>query len=377
MPRWTVSAERTDTSPRCGNFRVASSANRGYGQAYEELLWSPENPRLVDARIELADAEGPTDAVASYLGLRSTEVDRRVFLLNDRPRYIRSVLNQGYWPESHLAAPSADALRAEVQLIKDLGFNAARVHQKFEDPRFLFWADRLGLMVWSEAPATFTFTPTAVQRTVREWLEVVQRDFSHPSIVTWVPLNESWGVQHIAQDDRMLHFARSLVYLTKALDPTRPVVSNDGWEQADTDILAIHDYEGDGDVMRARYLDRDAVDELVAGVGPAGRRLVLTGDVSDVPVMLTEFGGISFDARRTHDAWGYTAASTAEDFGDRLRSLMSAVHDSTALAGYCYTQLTDTLKETNGLVDEDRVPKLPLEEIREIMLGPRPTRPWE
>ncbi|MET0480980.1 MAG: sugar-binding domain-containing protein, partial [Mycetocola sp.] len=271
---------------------VLSLSGLANGQAYEELLWSPEHPRLLDARIDVEAGKGVSDSVASYVGLRSTAVDRRLFLLNDRPCYVRSVLSQGYWPESHLAAPSADALRAEVQLIKDLGFNATRVHQKFEDPRFLYWADRLGLMVWAEAPATFTFTSVAVERTVREWLEVVHRDFSHPSIVTWVPLNESWGVQHIAHDNRMLSFARSLVHLTKALDPTRPVVSNDGWEQADTDILAIHDYEGDGDVMRERYRDRAAVDALVSGVGPAGRRLVLSGDVSDAPVMLTEFGGI-------------------------------------------------------------------------------------
>jgi beta-galactosidase/beta-glucuronidase len=371
LARTTVHSEASEVEV------VLTLSGQANGQAYEELLWSPEHPRLVDARIDVEHSSGVSDSVASYLGVRSAAVERRLFLLNDRPRYVRSVLSQGYWPESHLAAPSAEALRDEVQLIKDLGFNATRVHQKFEDPRFLFWADRLGLMVWAEAPATFTFTPIAVERTVREWLEVVHRDFSHPSIVTWVPLNESWGVQHIAHDDRMLSFARALVHLTKALDPTRPVVSNDGWEQADTDILAIHDYEGDGDVMRERYRDRAAVDELVTGVGPAGRRLVLSGDVSEHPVMLTEFGGISFDVHRTEDAWGYTAATSSTDFGARLRSLMTAIHASGALAGYCYTQLTDTLQETNGLVGSDRIPKLPLAEIREIMTGPRAKRPWE
>ena len=212
---------------------------------------------------------------------------------------------------------------------------------------------------------------------MREWLEVVHRDVSHPSIVTWVPLNESWGVQHIAHDSRMLHHALALVHLTKALDPTRPVVSNDGWEQADTDIVAIHDYEGDGEVMGARYRDRAAVDEMITGVGPAGRRLVLTGDVDDAPVMLTEFGGISFDVHRTDHAWGYTSASSDSDFRERLSSLMAGIHDSTALAGYCYTQLTDTLQETNGLVGADRVPKLPVDELRAIMVGPRGSQPWE
>ncbi|WP_338038380.1 glycoside hydrolase family 2 protein [Microbacterium paulum] len=334
------------------------------GQAYEELLWSPEHPRLVDATITVGE-----DVARSYLGIRTAHVERRRFFLNDRPYYVRSVLNQGYWPETHLAAPSPDALRDEVQLIKDLGFNAARVHQKFEDPRFLYWADRLGLLVWGEAPASFTFSPTTVARTVREWLDIVRRDYSHPSIVTWVPLNESWGVQHIAHDSRMRAFARALVALTKALDATRPVVSNDGWEQVDTDIVAIHDYDADPARVAARYETHDDIARLLEGVGPAGRVLILEGDVSQAPVMLTEFGGISFDGEAEPDAWGYSSAASADDFDERLHGLMRAVHASRALAGFCYTQLTDTLQETNGLLRPDRTPKLPLERLRAIMTG--------
>ncbi len=336
------------------------------GQAYEELLWSPEHPRLVDATLDVGD-----DRVSSYLGIRTAEVGDQRFLLNGRPYYVRSVLNQGYWPQSHLAAPSVDALRAEAQLIKDLGFNATRVHQKFEDPRFLFWADRLGLLVWGEAPASFSYSPVSVEHMVREWLTIVRRDFSHPSIVTWVPLNESWGVQHIAHDPRMQHYARALVDLTKALDPTRPVVSNDGWEQVDTDIVAIHDYTADPEVVSRRYRDRPAVDAMVRGIGPAGRRLVLSGDVADAPVMLTEFGGISYDVDAVDESWGYSAAAGPQDLAARLTGLLDAVHASEALAGFCYTQLADTLQETNGLVTADRVPKLPVEQLRAIMTGPR------
>ncbi|RHA41332.1 glycoside hydrolase family 2 protein [Cellulomonas rhizosphaerae] len=334
------------------------------GQAYEELLWSPEHPHLVDALIDVGD-----DRASSYVGLRTAHVARGRFLLNDRPYSVRSVLNQGYWPQSHLAAPSADALRAEAQLIKDLGFNATRVHQKFEDPRFLYWTDRLGLLVWGEAPASFTYSTLSVERTVNEWLAIVHRDFSHPSIVTWVPLNESWGVQHIARVPRMQHYARALVDLTKALDPTRPVVSNDGWEQVDTDIVAIHDYASDPAVVGPRYRDRTAIDAMVAGIGPAGRQLVLSGDVEDAPVMLTEFGGISYDVDAVDDAWGYSAATSPADFADRLGGLLDAVHASEVLAGFCYTQLADTLQETNGLVTADRVPKLPVEQLRAIITG--------
>ena len=337
------------------------------GQGYEELLWSPEHPRLLDAVVTLG-----ADTVHSYLGLRSAAVARGRFLLNDRPYYVRSVLNQGYWPESHLAAPSAEGLRAEAQLIKDLGFNAARLHQKYEDPRFLFFADTLGLLIWGESPAAYEFTPTAVNRTVREWTDIVDRDFSHPSIVTWVPLNESWGVQHIAHDPRMQEYAASLVSLTRALDPSRPVISNDGWEHVDSDILSIHDYEASGEVVAARYGSAEAIDALVDGVGPAGRRMLVRGARDpEAPVMLTEFGGVSF-VDRAHEvdgAWGYSAASSPEDFAERVGALLAATHASPVLAGFCYTQLADTGQETNGLVTDDRRPKAPIERIRAMVLG--------
>lgn len=337
------------------------------GQAYEELLWSPEHPRLVDAVVTVGD-----DTVRSYLGLRSAAVAAGRFLLNDRPYYVRSVLNQGYWPESHLAAPSVDGLRAEAQLIKDLGFNAARLHQKYEDPRFLFFADTLGLLIWGESPAAYEFTPTAITRTTREWTEIVDRDYSHPSIVTWVPTNESWGVQHLAHDGRMRDYAAALVSLTKALDATRPVISNDGWEHVDSDILSVHDYESSGEVVAARYGTAEALERLFDGVGPAGRRMLVRGARdADAPVMLTEFGGVSF-VDRAHEvdgAWGYSAASSPEDFADRVGALLEATLASPVLAGFCYTQLADTGQETNGLVTDDRRPKVAIERIRAMVQG--------
>ena len=343
------------------------------GQAWEELLWSPENPRLLDATVTLSAPGAAPDVVQSYLGLRSTAVAGGRFLLNDRPYYLRSVLQQGYWPASHLAAPSPAALRRDVELIKELGFNATRVHQKIEDPRFLYWADRLGLLVWGEAPGAFAFSAAAVARTTTEWMAVLERDHSHPSIVTWVPINESWGVPQIAHDPAQAAFSRSLAQLTRALDPSRPVISNDGWEHVDSDIVTVHDYDADGRTLGARYRDDTATDRLLAGTGPAGRRILLPGQDPAAPVMLTEFGGISFARERSEpDAWGYSHASSTDDFLDRLADLVDAVDASTVLAGFCYTQLTDTLQETNGLLDADRAAKAPMERLRAIISGKRP-----
>ena len=344
------------------------------GQQYEEILWSPEHPTLVDAIVELVEQPdgSPGDTVASYVGLRSVAVAHGVFLLNDRPYYLRSVLEQGFWPDSHLAAPNAEALRAEVQVIKDLGFNSARVHQKAEDPRFLFWADKLGLALWAETANAYAFSPRSVELLTKEWGELVRRDRSHPSIVTWVPLNESWGVQHGAHDVRQQHYGLGLAHLTRALDRTRPVVSNDGWEHTDSDIWSVHDYAERGEELRARYGTPEAVQLLLDGMGPAGRQVRLTAAARPVdrgqPLMLTEFGGVSYAGGRA-DSWGYSTATDDADFEARVGDLLDAVRDCHPIAGYCWTQLTDTGQETNGLLRADRSPKLALDVLRRLVVG--------
>jgi len=350
------------------------------GQQYEELLWFPERPTLIDATVKLTSLPAPTsgeaptlvDSVASYLGLRSVAVGHGRFVLNDRPYYLRSVLEQGFWPQTHLAAPGADALRAEVQLIKDLGFNSARVHQKAEDPRFLFWADRLGLALWAETANAYAFSPRSVELLTREWVALVRRDRSHPSIVTWVPLNESWGVQHGPHDVAQQHYSLGLVNLTRALDPSRPVVSNDGWEHTDSDIWSVHDYAERGEEIVARYGTPEAVAALLDGYGPAGRRIRLTDAVVPAdrgqPLMVTEFGGVNYAGARP-DAWGYSTATDDDDFAERIGDLIAAVRACAPIAGFCWTQLTDTGQETNGLLRADRTPKLPVEVIRRLVTG--------
>lgn len=365
-----------------------------HGQRYEELLWSPEHPRLLDAVVRLVPAgcggqpgaqpSSSPDAVASYLGLRSVGWAHGRFLLNDRPYYLRAVLEQGFWPDSHLAAPCDDALREEVALIKALGFNTARVHQKIEDPRFLYWADRLGLLVWGEMPAPYEFTTDAITRTVAEWTAAVRRDRAHPCVVAWVPVNESWGVQHVGNRPEQQALTRALTDLTRALDPSRPVVSNDGWEHTTSDLVTIHDYEPRREVLAARYGSTEAVGRMLSGFGPAGRTLMADGHTApaDAPVILSEFGGIRYvpaalapegEGSQASQTWGYSTARDAEDFAQRLAAVLEPVHASPVLAGFCYTQLTDTMQEANGLADERRRPKIPAERIARIIVGTHPT----
>lgn len=347
-----------------------------HGQDFERLLWSPDHPILLDADLTLT-TETSTDTAASYLGLREVGVRDGRFTLNGHPYFLRMVLEQGYWPDSHLAAPSDDALRHEVELIKSLGFNGARLHQKVEDPRFLYHCDRIGLLIWGEMPSAYTFSAKTIDRVCREWTQVVLRDAGHPCVVAWVPINESWGVQQIATNVAQQHFASALYHLTKALDPTRPVISNDGWEHTVSDIYGLHDYSPSATALAARYADPAAIDAVLAGPGPMGRTPLLGARDPQVPVMITEYGGLSYTPAAGEQWHGYATLPDPDALLARYSDLTGALLASTALAGFCYTQLTDTLQETNGLLTDRREPKLDPAAIRAANRRPSAAIPVE
>jgi len=348
------------------------------GVVGRRLLWAPSNPNLIDAEVVLEDRNGRTlDAIASYVGLRSVEATDGLYLINGRPRYLRLVLAQNYWPGSHLAAPSNEALRREVELIKSLGFNGVRIHQKVEDERFLYWCDRLGLLVWAEMANAYEFTETAITRFTSEWQEVVRRQYSHPSIITWVPFNESWGVPDLPGDPAQRDFVRGIYHLTKALDPTRPVIGNDGWEHVAGDILGIHDYALDGAGLRERYGTPAAVDAALRGRPQHQRAMLEDAPQGGRPIILSEFGGITYEPEPGKPWFGYGSVRSDEELLAKYEELVSAVLDSPSLAGFCYTQLTDTEQETNGLLRADRTPKLDPAAIRAITSRPSKAIPGD
>ena len=332
-----------------------------------ELLWSPERPTLLDATVRLRCGDALVDEAKSYVGLRSFTILRDRLMLNGRPYFLRMVLDQGYWPDTMLAPPDDDALRRDVELAKAMGFNGVRKHQKVEHPRYLYWADRLGLLVWQEMPSAYRFTRTAIKRTVREWTEAIERDYSHPSVVVLVPFNESWGVPELNAIREQRHAVEALYHLTKTLDPNRPVVGNDGWEASATDIIGIHDYDADPEQIRQRY-GGDAT-QLFDRRRPGGRVLTLDGyPHRGQPVMLTEFGGIAYPKRPAPgvtQTWGYSSAPDDETFAARYRALLDVVAHLHLFSGFCYTQFADTFQEANGLLCADRTPKVPLERIAE------------
>jgi hypothetical protein len=336
-----------------------------------DLLWWPWRPNLIDAEIELLDAEGDViDRVESYTAMRSVGVEGDRFVLNGRMVDLKLALDQGYWRESGLTAPSDDALRRDVGLAKELGFSGVRKHQKIEDPRFLYWADRLGLMVWEEMPSVYRFSQVAIERLTKEWLAAMRRDISHPCIICWVPFNESWGVPDLPNVAAQREFLKGVYHLTKSFDPNRPVIGNDGWEMIKTDIVAIHDYERVPENLATRYArTRDNLADLFAHERPGHRQLLLEGcPYENRPIMLTEFGGIAFHKDVKH-TWGYKRAATAKEFGKQYADLLAAVRAMPLFCGFCYTQFTDTYQEANGLLYMNRTPKVPIEQIRKATSG--------
>ena len=331
-------------------------------------LWSPEEPNLYDLRLELLDDSGAVlDAVESYFGMRKVEARDGEVYLNNKPYYQRLVLDQGYFPAGLLTAPTDEDLRRDVELAKEMGFNGVRKHQKVEDPRWLYWADTLGLLVWGEMANAYQYSPGYVRRITSEWQEVVRRDYNHPCIVAWVPMNESWGVPELATDSTQREHLLAMYHLTRSLDPSRLVVSNDGWEHAAGDLCTIHDY-GDAEALTRRYPTADSA----VAAKPAGRPIYVTGHgYRGEPILISEFGGIAFGGEGG-EGWGYATVDSSEELIERYEALIVALRESRAVVGFCYTQLTDIEQEINGLLTYDRRPKVEPNRVREITAGGKP-----
>lgn len=340
--------------------------------------WSPENPILYDVEVTADDGvSGNTaDMVRTYFGMRKIHVENGKLYLNNQPYYQKLLLDQGYWEDGLVTAPTDNDYQEDIRKSKAMGFNGCRKHEKVEDPRFLYWADKMGFLVWEAMASFWSYTPEAASRFAREWMDVIHRDYSHPCIVVWGMLNESWGVPRIYSNPQQQDFSRGLYYLARGLDNTRLVISNDGWEMTDTDICAFHSYQhGEKEDARQHQVFRDSlkqVDHL---------RLVMEkltfakgSFYKGQPVVLTECGGIAVKTRAWEERgggadetkdWGYTSASK-DEFLDEYKRIVDAIYDSDLLSGFCYTQLTDVEQETNGLLTRDHQYKFDPEKILRI-----------
>jgi len=252
-------------------------------------------------------------------------------------------------------------LKKDIELSQAVGFNGARLHQKVFEPRFLYWADRLGYLTWGEFPSwgLDLTAPVTLERVLPEWLEAVGRDFNHPSIIIWTPFNETPRQQRPGQ-------LRAVYLATRAADPTRPVHDTSGYVHVQTDIFSVHCYEGDTTRFR-EYFEPSRNGGKIWQTRPEN-----DSPYSGQPYIVSEFGGIWWNpGQQDGKAWGYGERPQAEsDFIARYRALTGTLLGNPNMFGFCYTQLYDIEQEVNGLYTYDRKPKFDVEMIRRINAGP-------
>lgn len=325
-------------------------------------LWTPEMPNLYDIEFALFSQDNrEADKAFSYFGMRKISTKAGKVLLNNVPYYQKLILDQGYFPRSNLTPPSEQAIKYDIETTKAFGFNGVRKHQKVEDPIYLYWCDKLGLLVWGEMASYYEFDNESTNIYVKEWQEVINRDYNHPCIITWTPFNESWGVPNILNDKKQQHHTVAVVNMIRSLDDTRLVVSNDGWEHTDTDLCTIHDYRSDGEDFIRTYADKNKITKD----SPANRFIFANGySYNGQPVLITEYGGIAF---ATDSGWGYgDKVKNEEEFLRRFERVTHAIKSIDYICGYCYTQLTDVQQEVNGLMTYDRKQKFNPAKIKAV-----------
>ena len=350
-------------------------------------LWNPGDPNLYNLDINLLDENGEViDSASSYSGMRNITISGKSIKINGETVFQRLVLDQGYYPEGLMTAPSDEALLNDIKLSMNAGFNGARLHQKVFEERFLYHADHLGYLVWGEfgdwgarglsaLPHHQKFSPSYIT----EWLEVLERDYSHPSIVGWCPLNETWQpiTDFISELDDI---TRGMFLATKAMDQTRPVLDTSGYSHRiiDTDIYDSHDYEQNpkkfSENQKGLSDDKPYMntwwDHLKYDKDAWGRKIMNEWSLGykGQPYFVSEFGGIWWNSDQEHSqSWGYgERPKTIEEFYERFEKLCKVLLENKDMFGYCYTQLTDIDQEENGIYKYDRSLKFDVERLRKI-----------
>lgn len=337
-------------------------------------LWDVGKGTLYDLVLEVRDRSGNTvDRLESYFGLRKVEIRNKKFYINDKPVFLRTVLDQGFWPDGIYTAPSDAELKADIERSMACGFNGARLHQKVFEPRTLYWADKLGYLLAGEMGdwGMDDNEPVSHDAFVADWTAAVRRDRNRPSVILWTPFNETHGRRFQAWDkDRHDGLLRMIYNLTKQLDPTRPVIDTSGYVHVITDVYDIHNYEQDP----AKF--GSAFEPLKKGQHEKVFRNFPNQDIpydGQIPYFVSEYGGIWWNPAEAANtkAWGYgQRPATLEEFLCRFDALNKTLLDNPGICGFCYTQLTDVEQEVNGLYTYDRKPKFDLAVIKRSLSAP-------
>ncbi len=331
--------------------------------------WSVENPNLYRVKFTVRCGDS-VDEVKSYFGFRKIEARGNKIFLNDKPLYQKLVLVQGYFPDGHYTPVDDVQYKKDVELVKAMGFNGVRMHEKIEHKKFLFWCDVLGCLVWEEMPSAYWRCREMKKNVFWQWHEIIKRDINHPCIITWVPINESWGVGlfpvPLIVSNSARRFVKELYSFTKHLDPSRLVIDNSGYDHTDeTDIVDIHHYLGSVEKCRAFYKKLRNIEKMKfsffkipKSINPANspiQTFTRGGKYKGQPVLISEYGGFGFYKTKT-------GRSLLENFSDYTK----LIQEQDFICGYCYTQLYDTFQEKNGLLDFHRRAKVSVEEIKKV-----------
>lgn len=335
----------------------------------EKHLWQLGDGALYDVQLRFEE-----DRVESYFGLRTTEYRGMDFLINGQPVFQRLVMDQGFYPEGIYTPPSMEMVRQDIQRGKRLGFNGARLHEKVFDPQSLYEYDKAGYMVWGEFPSWgIDYSKLdGLGTLLAQWQEAVKRDFNHPAIILWCPLNEVWGAWDDPTKLPDIRFVDAVYAVTKQMDTTRPCVDvSGGYHGKQTDLYDFHSY---GSAEELKTYIRQWQEKGVLDVPLLNCPGLSTPYREGQPVNVSEYGGISLGecagdeagvcavtegAVQSETDWGYGEnASDGDAFVERYRKLTQLLLGTPGLSGYCYTQLYDIEQETNGFYYYDRSDKL-------------------
>lgn len=340
-----------------------------YDTNFQIPLWSVETPNLCNVIFKLKSNAGE-DEVLSYFGYRNVKIYGNQIYINDKPYYQKLILNQGYY-NNGLLTGSEDEFIYDCNIIKKMGFNGMRIHQKVENSKLLYHADKLGLLVWAELPSLYSNDPFNITNIFSELSELVLKHSNHPSVIIWTPFNESWGVSSILENIREQQLTIAAKHIIKSLDyENRPVICNDGWEHTLSDILTIHDYNQDSDYIRKIYPSKiENINFNLSKTNSAKRLYANNFSYNGEPIILSEYGGIGFEISKYSDSdWGYgNIAKTKEEFYKRFTEIHKVIFDLDYICGICYTQLTDVEQEINGLLDREHKPKFDVKKIASIL----------
>jgi beta-galactosidase/beta-glucuronidase len=332
-------------------------------------LWELGNGRLYDLDIKVGD-----DLVHSYFGLRSVSYEGKKFMLNGKSVFQNLVLDQGYYENGIYTAETEEELVRDIYLAMELGYNGARLHQKVFEPRFLYHCDKLGYMVWGEYPSWGFHDENVLMlgKFLEEWTEAIERDYNHPSIISWCPLNESWGNLSNRKRTRDPRIMEAVYWVTKSLDPSRPCIDTSGGQHGRyTDVFDVHTYlKIEEFEKQMKEIENEEPLNFLSLYAPDYAQEDLAYD-HKLPINISEYGGIAYD--KNGEGWGYTAVTNEDDFVDRFTNLVDLIKNSKNISGYCYTQLYDVEQEQNGLLYYNRESKFSKDAIQKIAAANRKT----